>query len=76
MSKKTSKEIICSFCVGGFTPDQIWWVKLKMHRDDPNCGSFYSTACCEKCKDSPKNSWMILGVSEEPKKKKERKTQK
>lgn len=74
MSKKNSKETICSFCLKEFTKDQIWWVNLKMHRDDPKCTSFYSTASCEMCKDNKKNSWMIVGVSEEPKPKKVKKS--
>ena len=73
MSKKNT---ICSFCLKDFSKDQIWWVKLKMHRDDPKCTSFYSTASCEKCKDDPENSWMIVGVSEEPKPKKIKKNEK
>ena len=70
MSKKNSKTTICSFCLNDFTKDRIWWVDLKMHRDDPKCTSLYSTASCEKCKDDPENSWMIVGISEEPKPKK------
>jgi hypothetical protein len=44
-----------------------------MHRSDPNCTSKYSTASCEKCKNDPENSWLIVGISEEPKPKKKTK---
>ena len=41
-----------------------------MHRDDPNCNSYYSVPTCGKCKDDPENSWIIVKVSQEPKVKK------
>ena len=44
-----------------------------MHRSDPNCTSKYATASCGKCKDDPENSWMIVGIHEEPKPPKEKK---
>jgi hypothetical protein len=45
-----------------------------MHRSDPNCTSRYAVPSCGKCKDDPENSWMIVGIHEEPKPPKEKKT--
>jgi hypothetical protein len=72
-SKRTSRTIVCSFCLNSFPPDQIWWVDMIMHRNDPNCTSKYATASCGKCKDDPDNFWMIVGIHEEPKLPKEKK---
>jgi hypothetical protein len=47
-----------------------------MHRSDPNCTSKYSVPSCGKCKDDSKNTWMIVGISEEPQPKKEKKPKK
>jgi len=65
-SKKLGTHI-CTFCTNPFPKDQIWWLTFKMHRNDPDCKSFYSSPSCEKCKDDPKNSWAFVGISEEPK---------
>ncbi len=72
-SRRTLRTIVCNFCFGSFPPDQIWWVDMIMHRMDPNCTSKYATASCEVCKDDPDNSWMIVGIHEEPKLPKEKK---
>ena len=68
--KKEKRGIVCTFCLDEFTPYETWWVDMKMHRDHPSCTSLYSVPSCEKCKDDPENSWLIVGISEEPKKKK------
>jgi hypothetical protein len=47
-----------------------------MHRADPNCTSKYSVPTCGKCKDDPENAWLIVGIAEEPKPKKEKKSKK
>jgi hypothetical protein len=47
-----------------------------MHRSDPNCTSKYSVPSCGKCKDDPENSWLIVGIAEEPQPKKEKKEKK
>ncbi len=44
-----------------------------MHREDPNCTSRYAVPSCESCKEDPENSWMIVGISGEPKPPKEKK---
>ena len=75
-AKKTTKTKICTFCLGDFTEDKIWWVNMKMHRDDPNCTSLYAVPSCGPCKEDPENSWMVVGISEEPKIKKVKKTEK
>lgn len=74
MAKKVNKTIICTFCVERFTKAEIWWVDMIMHRADPSCKTTYSTASCEKCKGDPENAWMIVGVSGEPKPKREKKS--
>ena len=71
--KRTPRTTVCSFCLNSFPQDQIWWVDMIMHRTDPNFTSKYSTASCGKCKDDPENSWLIVGIHEEPKPKKKTK---
>jgi hypothetical protein len=72
--RKGPKIRVCTFCLNNFTEDQIWWVDMKMHRSDPNCTSLYSVPTCGPCKDSPKNSWMVVGIAKEPKLKKVKKS--
>ena len=74
-NKRVPRTIICTFCLDDFTPDKIWWVEMSMHRTDPNCTSKYAVPSCEKCKDHKDNSWMIIGIHEEPKIKKPTKKQ-
>ena len=69
-----SKPIVCTFCLGFFDKNQVWWVDMLLHRNDPNCAARYSVPSCEPCKDDSENSWMIVGISEEPKPKKTKKT--
>ena len=75
-TKRVPRTTVCSFCLNSFTSDQIWWVDMTMHRTDPNCTTKYATASCGKCKDDPENSWLIGGISEEPKPKKVKKNEK
>lgn len=75
-NKRTQRTTVCTFCLNDFTPDQVWWVDMIMHRTDPNCTSKYSVPSCGKCKDNPDNTWMIVGISEEPKVKKKSKNEK
>jgi len=74
VTKRIPKTRICTFCLNDFTEDQIWWVDTKMHREDPNCISLYSVPACGSCKDDSKNSWMVVGISSEPKQKKIKKS--
>ena len=70
MAKREIKTTICTFCLKPFTSDLIWVVDLKMHRGDDKNNSLYSVPTCGPCKDHKNNSWMIVGVSGEPKVKK------
>jgi len=78
MKKTTTKRVpktkVCTFCLDNFTEDKVWWVDMKMHRNDPNCTSLYTVPTCGPCKEDPENSWMIVGISADPKEKKPRKT--
>ena len=74
VAKRVPKTRVCTFCLNDFTEDQTWWVDMKMHRTDPNCTSLYSVPTCGPCKDDPDNSWMIVGIAEEPKPKKIKKS--
>lgn len=73
-NKRTTRTTVCTFCLNDFTPDQIWWVDMIMHRSDPNCTTRYAVPSCGKCKDHKDNSWMIVGIHEEPKIPKEKKS--
>ena len=75
MAKREIKITLCTFCLKSFTPDLIWVVDLKMHRDDPDRDSMYSIPACGPCKDHKDNSWRIVGISMEPKIKKPTKKQ-
>lgn len=73
---KKLKGHICSFCLDRFDEDKIWWVDLLMHRNDPNCNTYYSIPTCGPCKDNPENSWIIVKISREPKPPKVKKSKK
>jgi len=73
-TKRGTRTTVCTFCLDDFTSDKIWWVDMIMHRTDPNCTSRYAVPSCGKCKDDKENSWMIVGIHEEPKPLKQKKT--
>jgi hypothetical protein len=76
MAKKKTNTTVCTFCLNDLPRPEAWWVDMIMHRADPNCTSKYSVPSCGKCKDDPENAWLIVGIAEEPKPKKEKKTKK
>lgn len=69
MIKKIKRKFSCTFCIESFEKSEIWWVDLKMNRNDPS-SSLYSAPSCEKCMKSEKNSPRIFGseVAEKMKK--------
>jgi hypothetical protein len=76
MAKKKTNTTVCTFCLNDLPRPEAWWVDMIMHRADPNCTSKYSVPSCGKCKDDPENSWLIVGIAEEPQPKKEKKEKK
>jgi hypothetical protein len=78
MGKKlASKSTICTYCLHDFGPDEIWWVEIKMHRDESyDSDSTYGIPCCKKCLDKETPSGRILRIALEPKVKKVKKSPK
>jgi hypothetical protein len=60
MTKRKNNEVICTFCVGSFERKEIWWVDMKMNREDVN-STLYSAPSCFECKNLDENSWRIFG---------------